>query len=378
MKKKLITFSILTSLVLSNVSLVAYADTTYHGHIEETNQVTTPNDEKIFTKEVEQITESKSINLTVSQVLSGTTSIEGDEFFAEVSDDVLAGSGVLLPKGTIAHGSIKNIVSPKRMGRDGYIELSFDYLITPDGREIPIEGGMSSKLHPAKGVAQKIGEDVAYTAVGGAYGAVAAMEIAGLEGAILSEGYTVIGGAAIGGIIALSLALFKKGKDVLIAPGDEIKVRIKSTEAIPVMTHEALKQEELFYDGLDVNIYDIFLEEDPFGNLNTISLDMIIKNNSKTDFSTFDIALVNDLRNSYKPSIFTDYRNSLAMKTIKRGTSVSGILSFSVENPKRQHWLVFYDKRTNKPLAKISVDNAQKELKIHKLKKKKKKRDLVI
>ena len=174
------------------------------------------------------------------------------------------------------------------------------------------------------------------------------------------------------------MALFKKGQDVLIAPGDEIKVRIKSSEAIPVMTHEALKQEELFYEGLDVNIYDIFLEEDPFGNLNTISLDMIIRNNSKTDFSTFDIALVNDLRNSYKPSIFTDYRNSLAMKTIKRGNSVSGILSFSVENPKRQHWLVFYDKRTNKPLARISIDNAQKELKIHKLKKKKKKRDLVI
>ena len=378
MKKKLITFSILTSLVLSNVSLVAYADTTYHGHIEETNQVNTTDNEKMFTKEVEQITESKSINLTVSQVLSGTTSIEGDEFFAEVSEDVLAGSGVLLPKGTIAHGSIKNIVNPKRLGRDGYIELSFDYLITPDGREIPIEGGMTSKLHPAKGVAQKIGEDVAYTAVGGAYGAVAAIEIAGLEGAIASQGYSVIGGAAIGGVIALSLALFKKGKDVLIAPGDEIKVKIKSSEAIPVMTHEALKQEELFYDGLDVSISDIFLEEDPFGNLNTISLDMIVKNNSKTDFSTFDIALVNDLRNSYKPSIFTDYRNSLAMKTIKRGTSVSGILSFSVENPKRQHWLVFYDKRTNKPLAKISVDNAQKELKIDKLKKKKKKRDLVI
>ena len=378
MEKKLITLSILTSLVLSNVSLVAYADTTYHGHIEETNQVTTPAEDKMFTKEVEQITESKSINLTVSQVLSGTTSIEGDEFFAEVSEDVLAGSGVLLPKGTIAHGSIKNIVNPKRMGRDGYIELSFDYLITPDGREIPIEGGMTSKLHPVKGVAQKIGEDVAYTAVGGAYGAVAAMEIAGLEGAILSEGYTVLGGAAIGGVIALGLALFKKGQDVLIAPGDEIKVKIKSSEAIPVMTHEALRQEEIFYDGLDVNIYDIFLEEDPFGNLNTISLDMIIKNNSKTDFSTFDIALVNDLRNSYKPSIFTDYRNSLAMKTIKRGSSVSGILSFSVENPKRQHWLVFYDKRTNKQLARISVDNAQKELKIHKLKKKKKKRDLVI
>jgi hypothetical protein len=356
--------------------LLAYADTPFQGHIEETIRKE-QNKDKIFTNEVKKIEETQTVNLMVSQVINGTTSIEGDEFFAEVSEDVLAGSGVLLPKGTIAHGKIKNIVDPKRLGRDGYIELGFDYLITPDGREIPIEGEMSSKLHPAKGTAQKIGEDVAYTAVGGVYGAVAALELAGLEGAIASQGYTLMGGAAIGGVIALGLALFRKGKDVLIAPGDEIKVRIKSTEAIPVMTHEAVRQDELFYDGLDVDITDVFLEKDPFGHLNTISLDLIIKNNSKTDFSSFDIALVSDLRQSYTPSIFTDYRNSLAMQTIKKGTNVSGILSFSVDNPKRQHWLVFYDKRTHKPLAKISVDNAQKRLNIKDLEKNKKKRKRV-
>ena len=73
-------------------------------------------------------------------------------------------------------------------------------------------------------------------------------------------------------------------------------------------------------------------------------------------------------------NIFTDYKNSLAMKNIKRGESVSGILSFSVDNPKREHWLVFYDKRTRKPLAKISINNAMKDLKITDLEKQKKKR----
>ncbi len=371
MKKKIISLLILSALSVSYTLPVVYAQEPFQGHIEETE--TKPyNDKKIFTNEVKNLDETKTINLTVSQVLAGTTSIEGDEFFAVVSDDVLAGSGVLLPVGTVAHGSIKNIVDPKRMGRDGYIELSFDYLITPDGREIPIEGDMTSKLTPAKSIVQKAGEDIAYTAIGGVYGAVAAMEIAGLEGAIVSQGYTVIGGAAIGGVIALGLSLFRKGKDVLIAPGDEIKVKIKSSEAIPVMTHEALRQDEIKYEGLDVDITDIFLEEDPFGNLNTISIDLIIKNQSDKDFSAFDIALVSDLRNSYTPSIFTDYKNSLAMKNIKKGENVSGILSFSVDNPKRQHWLVFYDKRNHKPLAKISIDNAKHDLNITNLEKKKK------
>ena len=373
MKKKILSIIILSSLCFANFQLAAYSASPFQGHIEETDVKTNEND-KIFTKEVEKIEEDKTINLTVSQVLAGATSIEGDEFFAVVSNDVLAGSGVLLPVGTVAHGSIKNIVDPKRLGRDGYIELSFDYLITPDGREIPIEGGMTSKLTPAKSVAKTVGENITYTAVGGVYGAVAAMELLGLEGAILSQGYTVMGGAALGGVIALGLSLFRKGKDVLISPGDEIKVRLRSTEAIPVMKHEALRQDELKYEGLDVKITDIFLEEDPFGHLNTISLDLIIINQSKSDFSSFDIALVNDLKNSYNPSIFTDYKNSLAMKTIKRGESVSGILSFSVDNPKRAHWLVFYDKRNHKPLAKISIDNAKKDLNITDLEKKKKKR----
>ncbi len=373
MKKKLISVLIISAMCLPDLLLPAYTAEPFRGHIEETNIRNQEND-KIFTKEVKKLEEDKTIELTVSQVLAGATSIEGDEFFAEVSEDVLAGSGVLLPKGTVAHGTIKNIVDPKRLGRDGYIELSFDYLITPDGREIPIEGGMTSKLHPAKSVAKVAGENLAYTAVGGVYGAAAAVEIAGIAGAVASQGYTLLGGAALGGVIALGLSLFRKGSDVLISPGDEIKVKIRSTEAIPVMTFDAVRQDEIKYEGLDVSITDIFLEKDPFGNLNTITLDLIIKNQSKTDFSTFDIAMVNDLHNSYNPSIFTDYQNSLAMKTIKRGENISGVLSFSVDNPNRQHWLVFYDRRTHKPLAKISVDNAKKDLNITDLTKKRKKR----
>lgn len=371
MKKRLLSFFIILGLCTS-FFMPVYAEP-IQGHVEETD-IKPQGEDDIFTDEVKHIEQNQIIHLTVSQVLNGTTSIEGDEFFATVSTDVLADSGILLPVGTIAHGTIKNIVDPKRFNRDGYIELSFDYLITPDGREIPIEGNMTSKLTPAKGIAQKTGESVAYTAAGGIYGAVAAMEIAGIPGAVASSGYTVLGGAAIGGVIALGLTLFKKGKDVLIAPGDEIKIKIKSSEAIPVMKEEALRQEEKHYDGLDVKISNIYLEQDPFDNWNTISLDLIIKNYSEQDFSTFDIELVSDLRTPYRPSIFTDYKNSLAMKTVKRGDSISGILSFSVDDPKRQHWLVFYDKRNHKPLAKISIDNAKKDLNITDITKTKKKR----
>ena len=52
----------------------------------------------------------------------------------------------------------------------------------------------------------------------------------------------------------------------------------------------------------------------------------------------------------------------------------NGKLSFSVTDRKAKHWLVFYDRKTKKPLAKYSVDNAQSDLKeLNKSKKKKKK-----
>ena len=107
----------------------------------------------------------------------------------------------------------------------------------------------------------------------------AALEIAGIPGAVASQGYTLAGGAAVGGLIALGMSFFRKGSDVLISPGDEIKVKIVSSEPIQVMTHESVRQDELEYEGLEVDISDVFLEKDPFDHLNTISLDLIIKNN---------------------------------------------------------------------------------------------------
>lgn len=64
--------------------------------------------------------------------------------------------GVILPAGTIAHGCVREIQSSKRLGRDGWIEVNFDYLITPDGREIPIQGKMSTKLNPVIGTTKTL------------------------------------------------------------------------------------------------------------------------------------------------------------------------------------------------------------------------------
>ena len=347
---------LLVSIMLMNT---AFAETPFQGHAEFDDEYTLP-DKELYTGKTETLEKRDVIEMTVSQVLDGTFSLEGDEFFAEVTSDVIGDKGVIIPKGTVAHGTITQTSEAKRLGRDGHLSLSFDYLVTPDGREIPIEGQMSTKLHPLKAATKIVATDIGYTAVGGVAGGLFALQALGIEAAIASQGYTLAGGAALGGTIGLGMSLYRKGKNVLIAPGDEIKVRILSDVELPVYKEEALKQHEVKFPGLDIRIANILYEKDPFGEVNTITLSLSISNMSKKAFSGMDLALVNDYNAVFNPSIFGDTK--LLFSQFKPGDRFAGKISFAVNNVKQSYWLVVNDRATNKPIAKISLDNAYKNV----------------
>lgn len=355
--KKVIASLILTAFIFLNTAV--YAEV-LEGHAEKTDTYEQQLQKELFTGEVEHLERKDIINMTVSQVLDSNINIEGDEFFAEVTDEVKGDKGVIIPKGTIAHGIITQTGDPKRLGRQGWISLDFDYLITPDGREIPIEGKMSTKLHPVAETSKIVVQDVGYTLAGGAVGGFLALNWLGLEAAIASQGYTVAGGAAIGGAIGLGMALIRKGSDVLIAPGDQIRVKINTSVPLPVYKETALMQHEMFYPGLDIHISDIRHEKDPFGEVNTITLTVMISNMSDKTFSGLDMGLVNDYNAVFRPSIFGDTK--LMFKQIKPGDKFVGNVSFSVDNIDRKFWLTFYDRRTGAALTKISVDNAYRKV----------------
>ena len=355
--KRFISLLILISFVFSSSSVFAEV---LEGHAEKSDVYEQQLQKELFTGQVEHLERKDVINMTVSQVLDSNINIEGDEFFAEVTDEVKGDKGVIIPKGTIAHGRISQTGDPKRLGRQGWIALDFDYLITPDGREIPIEGKMSTKLHPVAEASKIVAQDVGYTLAGGAVGGFLALNWLGLEAAIASQGYTLAGGAAVGGAIGLGMALIRKGHDVLIAPGDEIRVKINTTVPLPVYKESALMQHEMFYPGLDINISNIKHEKDPFGEVNTLTLTIMISNMSDKTFSGLDMALVNDYNSVFRPSIFGDTK--LMFKQIRPGDKFAGQVSFSVDNINRSFWLTFYDRRKGTALTKISLDNAYRKV----------------
>ncbi len=366
--KKVLSFILITMLLFSNTALLE-ASEPLKGSVTETEEYKNLEND-IFTGKVETLNKKEIINMTVSQVLDSSYSIEGDEFFAEVTDDVYGDKGIVIPKGTLAHGKLTNTTEPGRLGREATMDLAFDYLVTPDGREIPIEGKMSTKLHPVTESAKIVAQDLGYTVAGGAVGGLMALNWLGIEAAIASQGYTLAGGAAIGGVAGLGIALLRKGNHVLIAPGDEIKVRINTPLELPVYKQEALKQEEITYEGLNISINDVRHEKDPFGEVNTITLTVLISNMSDKTLSGFDMALVNDYNVKFSPSIFGDTK--LMFRQIKPGDKVVENVSFAVDNINRKFWLTFYDRKNSQIIAKVSVDNAYRALP-EKIKKKNKK-----
>ncbi|MBO5434498.1 hypothetical protein J6A31_01585 [bacterium] len=354
--KRIVATFLISSFLLSSQAI---ATPTLEGHAEFSDNVQQMQQD-LFTGEIEHLERKDIIHMTVSQVLDSSIHMEGDEFFAEVTNEVYGDKGVIIPKGTLAHGKITQTADPGKMGKSAWIELDFDYLVTPDGREIPIEGKMTTKLNPVAETSKIIAQDVGYTLVGGAVGGFMALNWLGLESAIASQGYTLAGGAAVGGAIGLGMALMRKGNEVLIAPGDEIRVKINTTVPLPVYKDTALQQHELNYPGLDINISNIIHEEDPFGELNTITLTVMISNLSDKNFSGLDMALISDYNKVFRPSVFGDTK--LMFKHINSGDRLVGNISFSVDNINRSFWLAFFDKRSGKPLAKISIDNAYRKL----------------
>lgn len=310
---------------------------------------------KMFTGEVDKLDSKDTVKMTVSHIINGSINEAGDEFFAEITEDVGGKKGIIIPKGTIVHGVIQTIKDPKKLNRNGYIITAFDYFVTPDGRQIPIQGNFSTKENLALGTAKNIAQHAGVTLVTGAIGGLMSINILGLEAAIASHGMTAAGGAAIGGAIGLVSMMNKKGNVVNLKPGDEFEIKMLGEIDLPVFSDEAFKEYDTRLEGLEVDIYSAKYTKDPFGEDDFITLNLKIANNSDVNFYPFDIALTDDIKKIYYPSPFTD--NDIWFKTIKSGEKVTGKISFSINSKKNKHWLVFMDRGTKKPLAKYSIES---------------------
>jgi hypothetical protein len=294
--------------------------------------------------------------MVITTEISPGVSISGDEFFGKISRDYLVDGKVVIPKGTLVHGVVEKLEGARRAGRNGYITTRFDSLITPDGREISIEGGSTTKDSGGKAAAKVVGRAAGFTLGGGLVGAVMVLKYGGLAAVAASNGYALAGGAAVGGAIGLTSAMLTKGKSAMLQPGAEIRVKLNEALRLPTVNMPPPEARNIALEGLQVKVQGMRFDKDPFGEPTEITLTLDIDNKTEHTFSTFDIALEDEFGNVFYPSPFGD--TGMWFGRIGPNGHSTNNISFSVDNIRAGHTLVFFRRASREPLAKIALTDS--------------------
>jgi hypothetical protein len=328
------------------------SDSVLKGHISTTQS-------PFLSSTVETIPEGTKVNLTLTANLNSELSQKGDEVLARIAIEVKDGNKVLLPAGWYAHGFVTDVASQRRLGRDGYVEVEFDSIISPDGNyELSFPAKLSTKDNKLKSAAKLLAKDAGYVAVGAAAGAILSAQITGIPLAVMTQGYSVAIGAGVGAGVGAFAALKRKGKIASFYPGDELKLTIAEPLTIPAFNPEALavSHPARGVEGLNILVARARFGKDPFGDERSrlLTLDVKLDNESAKEYSFFDLAVVSDHNQRYYPSILGGL--AVLKKKVPPHTSQEGTLTFSVDSPKRKYWVVLLDRVERKELARVPVN----------------------
>lgn len=83
-----------------------------------------------------------TMKLELIDPISSHSGSMGDEFSAMLKEDKLVNGKIALPAGSVIRGTINKIVPSKRLSRSAIVYFSFDHVVTPTGKQIPMSAGL--------------------------------------------------------------------------------------------------------------------------------------------------------------------------------------------------------------------------------------------
>lgn len=308
---------------------------------------------------VETVPKGTKLDLTLMGNLNSEMSQKGDEIFARVAVDLKDGEHVLLPSNWYLHGIVSDVKSQRRLGRDGYVDVEFDKLVSPDGQyEVPFAAKFSTADNQLKAVAKVLAIDTGYVTEGAVGGAILSVQLTGVPLAVATHGYSVAIGAAAGAGIGALGALKRKGKIASLYPSDEMHLTVASPLTLPGFNPDALASrtphEKL--KNLDLTVLSSHFGKDPFGDAHSrlLVLDVKVDNHSAREYSFFDLAVVSDYNQRYYPFLMGGL--SSWKKRVLPNSAAQGTISFSVDSPKHKYWLVLLDKKNRQELTRVPIN----------------------
>ena len=95
----------------------------------------------------ERIPAGTKFNVKLLNPISTQNSKQGDYFSATLLKDIRTSKNILLPAGSMLRGSISGVVPSKRFSRGGILYVDFDHVVTPNGRQLPLDLIISGKVN---------------------------------------------------------------------------------------------------------------------------------------------------------------------------------------------------------------------------------------
>ena len=194
-----------------------------------------------------RIAEGTIFQLEFTQPVSTSSNSDGDYFTAILKNELSADSTVILPEGSIIRGSISNVNLAKRFSRGAKLYLDFDHVVTPNGRQIPLDmavskfdkiyydGGLYKNLGYGEAVQENFEHAKEITKSTTECGKSVESSHPGLQ--YLTVPLCAVGGflGGVGYYIGDGIAdMFRKGQDVFINKGDIVEVRLMNPIDVPV------------------------------------------------------------------------------------------------------------------------------------------------
>lgn len=188
-----------------------------------------------------------TFKLEFLQPVSTFSGSAGDSFVATMLNEQTSGASIILPAGTVVRGSLAEVKTAKRFSRGAKLYLDFDHVVTPSGRQIPLDmavcqfdkiyydGGLYKNLGYGEAVQQNYEKAVEITKKSMEYGQKAGESAPGIQ--YLTTPICAVGGffGGVGYFIGDGIAdMFRKGQDVYINTGDIMDVKLVNPIDIPV------------------------------------------------------------------------------------------------------------------------------------------------
>lgn len=199
------------------------------------------------TAKTKRIPAGTIFQLEFLQPVSTFSGNSGDSFVATILNEQTSGSSVVLPAGTVVRGSIAEVKTAKYFSRGAKLYLDFDHVVTPTGRQIPLDmavaqfdrifydGGLYKNLGYGEAVKANYDRAAEITRNATEYGKKAGESAPGIQ--YITAPLCAIGGfiGGAGYFVGDSVAdMFRKGQDVYINTGDIMNVKLINPIDIPV------------------------------------------------------------------------------------------------------------------------------------------------